>query len=94
MPLNNEPNKFGKITVQIEEVDESWALKLLNESELEDNSYIRVNTEAKDLTAPPLSAIEYQILEQQRKNRVAGDDRQNPKNLKLSFAKFKDFFVA
>ena len=105
MTLNNEPNKFGRISVQIEEVDESWALKLLNESEQEDyaillqdghqeSSYLRVHTEAKDTTTRPMSAIEYQIQEQERKNQSARDSRQNLKKSRLSFSTFKGFFVA
>lgn len=131
MPLDDESSKFGKITVQIEEVDESWALKLLNESEQEDYiitvqdednaahfkqkelsliserprlatthsvqdiSYINVNTLHEDHEERLLSAIEYQLLERERKDQdMRIKDMQSNKKAKVSFSRIKAFFVA
>lgn len=131
MPLNDEPGKFGRISVKIEEVDESWALKLLNESEQEDywitvqdedsctlfkqkelsliseclqlttkysvqdKSFIHVNNDAQDHKAHSLSAIEYQLLERERKNQDTRNKKmQDLKKTKLSFSRIKAFFVA
>jgi len=131
MPLNDEPGKPGRTTVQIEEVDESWALKLLNESEQEDyiitvqdednsahfkqkelsliserprrmktnscqdKSYIKINTDGEIHKMRSLSAIEYQLLEQERKDQdMRNKDMQRNKKTKVSFSRIKAFFVA
>tara|TARA_R110002072_G_scaffold122685_4_gene257463 strand:- start:5409 stop:5780 length:372 start_codon:yes stop_codon:yes gene_type:complete len=44
MTVDNETPNKGKTTAKIEQVDESWALKLLNESE-QDDYFIKVEDE-------------------------------------------------
>lgn len=51
------PKRQDKITVGIEDVDESWALKLLNECEAED-TFITVDSESKDGDYESLSLLD------------------------------------
>ncbi|MFT6030565.1 MAG: hypothetical protein ACI8O8_002310 [Oleiphilaceae bacterium] len=104
--INIKSNKRSMTSVSIEETDESWALKLLNEFErvdepiiVEEHKFIdsRLHSDFEELSAssPSLSAIENQflILAEKQKAQALLEHTSKLKP-RFNLVRIKNFFLA